>query len=311
MASDGGWIVRSGTAFLGVALAVAMPRLAAADAIYDLRIEGSSAVINGATYLTDTTQPLGTGHNQFLGVQGPTSQPQTEGYNTDPNSNMEFDTQPGTNTDPLALSSLQLLADGTYGFLLDIDQTGADSFLSLDRLEIYLGNAPDLTGFASSGSTANTATYGSQTTGFDTNSVLIYNLDAAPDGPAAVLLDFDNGITGPGGSGIGDMLLRVDADLFAPYAEDFPWVYLYSRFGDTAECQPGVADGTCVQNGGPERWHAITGENETGTTGGSTTEGSTGGGTEGTTGGEVPEPASLILLGSGLVAAAARVRRSR
>jgi hypothetical protein len=224
--------------------------LATADAIYDLRVEGSSAVINGATFKTDTTQPLGTGHDQFLGVQGPTNLPQTEGYNTDPNSKMAFQTQPGTNTDPLALSSLQLLSDGNYGFLLDIDQTGANSFLSMDRLEIYLGNAPNLTNFASGGATTNTVRPGSQTTGFGSNSVLVYNMDAAPNGPATVLLDFNNGITGPGGSGIGDMLLPVPATAFASYANDFSWVYLYSRFGDTGDCTPGVSDGACVQNGG-------------------------------------------------------------
>jgi hypothetical protein len=270
--------------------------IAAADTIYDLRVEGSSAFINGATFKTDTTQPLGTGHDQFLGIQGPTSEPQTEGYNTGPNSNMEFDTQPGTNTDPLALGSLQLLADGNYGFLLDIDQTGANSFLSIDRLEIYLGNAPDLTNFASGGATTNTAAPGSQSSGFGTNSVLVYNMDAAPNGPATVLLDFDNGITGPGGSGIGDMLLLVPASAFAAYANDFSWVYLYSRFGDTADCGP-VSDGSCVQNGGPERWHAITGLTPREGTGG-------GGG-----GGEIPEPTGIVLLGSGLALVAGRFHR--
>jgi hypothetical protein len=162
---------------------VGLVQHASADTIFDLRTGGSTATINGAKFSTDTTQPLGTGHAQFLGVQGPTSRPQTEGYNTQNNGEREFDTQPGTNTDPLAFSSLQLLADGNYGFLLDIDQTGTNAFLSMDRLEIYLGNAPDLTGFAAGGSATNTAGTGSQTTGFGANSVLVYNLDASPDGP--------------------------------------------------------------------------------------------------------------------------------
>ena len=285
--------------FTVLTLVLGVAPIATADVIHDLRVDGTSIVINGATFQTDTTQPLGTGHDQFLGIKGPTSQPQTEGYNTDPNQNLEFNTQPGTNTDPLALGSLQLLADGNYGFLLDIDQTGANSFLSMDRLEIYLGDAPNLTNFASGGAATNTSAPGSHSSGFGDNSVLVYNIDAAPNGPATVLLDFDNGITGPGGSGIGDMLLLVPASAFALYVADFPWVYLYSRFGDTADCRPGVSDGRCVQNGGPERWHAITGLTPR--------EGGTGGG--GGSGGEIPEPTSLVLLGSGLALVARRFPR--
>ena len=245
----------------------------------------------GATFTTDNTQPLGTGHDQFLGIQGPTSRPQIEGYNTDPNNNMEFDTQPGTNTDPLALAGLTAV-NGNYQFLLDIDQTGANSFLSLDRLEIYLGNGSDLSGFQSGGAATNTALPGSQTTGFGANSVLVYSMDAAPHGPASVLLDYDNDLTGPGGSGIGDMLLLVPSSYFAPYGDAYPWVYLYSRFGDTADCLPGVEDGTCVNNGGPERWHAYSATNGIPAT-------------------VAPEPASMTLLGLGLAGVAARRWRQR
>ena len=265
---------------------------ATANPIHDLRVVGSVAVINGATFTTDNTQPLGTGHDQFLGIQGPTSRPTNEGYNTDPNSNMEFDTQPGTNTDPLPLAGLTAV-NGNYQFLLDIDQTGVNSFLSLDRLEIYLGNSPTLTNFASGGAATNSALPGSQTTGFGANSVLVYNMDASPHGDATVLLDFDNDLKGPGGSGIGDMLLLVPKSFFDPYAALFPYVYLYSRFGDTADCLPNVEDGTCVNNGGPERWHAFSGLSTDSPPS------------------AVPEPASLFLLGSGVVVAANRIRRRK
>lgn len=264
------------------ALGVVSTSPATATPIHDLRVVGSTTIINGATFTTDNTQPLGTGHNQFLGIQGPTSRPQNEGYNTDPNSNMEFDTQPGTNTDPLALASLTAV-NGNYQFLLDIDQTGVNSFLSLDRLEIYLGNSPTLTNFQSGGPTTNTALPGSQTTGFGANSVLVYNMDASPHGSATVLLDFDNDLKGPGGSGIGDMLLLVPTSFFAPYSATYPWIYLYSRFGDTSDCLPLVEDGTCVNNGGPERWHAFSGASVASPPPIPT-----------------PEPASLFLLGTGL-----------
>ena len=170
----------------------------------DLTTAGSSGYIGPAYFEQYSPQPTGTGKIRSF-VRISTNQLMEQGYNTDARP-LEFD----ENNSPQFTRSLPLSSVPTFNiggidclvFILDINQTVPDSLLSLDKLEIYLGNAGNLTGYPALGT-------------------LIYDLDSSNDN--RILLDYNLN----SGSGSGDMLACIPSDLFV----GGDYIYLYSMFG--------------------------------------------------------------------------------
>lgn len=203
---------------------ICMP--AVAGPILDLTAEGSSGYIGLGYFEQYSPQPTGTGYiDSFVRVS--TNQEVVQGYNTSARP-LEFDENSSPQfTRALLLSSIPVV--NIYGtnyrqFLLDINQTGTNPYLSLDGLEIYLGSAGNLTSYAISPSNLGN---------------LIYDLDAGGDN--WVHLDYNLN----SGSGSGDMLFSLPDSLFVVGK----YVYLYSRFGENFP-----------NNGGYEEWAVRTGE---------------------------------------------------
>lgn len=181
-----------------------------ADTVVDLTTVGSSGQINGAWYVQTGPQPTGTGvFLPFVRIQGTGTE---SGYNTDYRP-VEFDTKDQNQwTHSLLLSTVPIV---TYKgqqyreFLLDINEGGNTNLsnLTLDEVQIFLGATGDLHNYPS---------------GLGT---LVYDMDAAPDGPARVELNYRLN----SGSGSGDMFLYVPVANFAISTN--PYVYLYSHFG--------------------------------------------------------------------------------
>jgi hypothetical protein len=203
------------------------------SAILDLTSSGALAATPGGAIVQQTAaQPTGTGViHSFLRIQGPASGGKSEqGYNTDARP-LQFD----ENKSPVFTRSLKtadvpiVTIDGqTYReFLLDINQNGRDSKLSLDEVRIYLGHQPNLTGYDPNGKTLAGLTP-------------VFDLDAGGD--VSVLLDARLN----SGSGSGDMLLYVPSAAFT----GGEYVYLYSKLG----VQTGA-----TANGGFEEWAVRTG----------------------------------------------------
>jgi hypothetical protein len=174
--------------------------------MFDLTGSGSgTAEINGALFY-NSVMGSGTGYIQpFLRIQ---KKGVEQGYNTDyrPAQYPEM-TDPWTQSLLLsAVPTVQLDDEAWYReFLLDLNQNNSAEgrFLSLDKLEIYLGGARNLT---------------NHPTGLGTK---IYDLDAAADN--WIFLD----ATLSSGSGDSDMYAYIPNELFVGGA----YVYLYSMFG--------------------------------------------------------------------------------
>lgn len=203
-----------------------------------------------------------------------------EGYNTDARP-VSFDELTDTNyTKSLLLSAVPevTLADGFvyYQFLLDINQTGASPELSLNELQIFFGNAGNLSG--------STKDANGTLTAFGANATLIYDMDAT--GVNNVLLDFSLN----SGSGSGDMFFYLRKP--AGVDEVGKYLYLYSHFG-----YPNAA----INNDGFEEWSILKCPVDNPTCFNSGSDSET----------PVPEPGSMFLLGSGLVLAASRLRRKK
>jgi hypothetical protein len=209
-------------------LALVLATTAAQADIIDLTKAGNSGTVNGAIYQQTDPQPTGTGNLQpFVRIQMTGTE---RGYNTDARP-VEFDTKDqnqwthSLNVNDLA--SVDISGTSYFQFLLDINEIGNNEgkLLSLNDVKVYLGNAPDLTGFND---------------GFGANSVKVYDLDTGED--STVELDYKLNH----GSGSGDMFLYIPTANFVGPNE---WVYLYSAFGN-----PNASDA------GFEEWAAKMGD---------------------------------------------------
>lgn len=232
----------------------------------------STCAINGATFDVVGPQPTGTGYiDSFLRVQQKGTE---QGYNTDGRP-VQFDEKTDPNFTRDLLTTDVPVVDGYRQFFLDINEeaNASGSLLTLDQVKIFVSNTPGIVdGYsASAGGTLAGATK-------------VYDMDTATKDN---WVNLDYTLVG-GGSGSGDMVLYVPDTGFS----GFKYVYLYSQFG----CVPG-SNGKCgsgsntkYQSGaGFEEWWTL-----------SPTAPPP----------PVPEPGSLLLLGSGLFAAARRFRRA-
>ena len=189
----------------------------------DLTTAGSSGYIGDAYFLQVDPQPTGSGFIKPF-VRLSSNQEVVQGYNTDSRP-LEFD----ENNSPVFTRSLLLndapllyLQGTAYrGFLLDINQTKTDCFLSLDALKIYLADEGDLAGYPSQLGTK------------------IYDLDASGDNWIKLNYALNHG------SGSGDMIAYIPDSLFV----GGNYMYLYSKFGESE-------DSIYPNNAGYEEWAA-------------------------------------------------------
>lgn len=197
---------------LGLATMLSLGSAASAGQL-DLT-SGGTGVINGATFSTTEQQPTGSGViHSFVRISA-ANQDAVEGYNTDARP-LQFD----ENTSPTFTRSLHLDAlvssNGYYQFLLDINQTSANPNLTLNELQIFLGNSATLTGATKPDATTGTLSFG-------TNANLVYDMDALEDSKIQLNYSLNSG------SGSGDMYAYIPTSLFTGTNK---WVTLYSKFG--------------------------------------------------------------------------------
>jgi len=185
---------------------------ARADFTINLTAAGSSDTThgNGGLFYQADPHPTGSGFiDSFVRVGS--NDPTEKGYNTD--GQLEFDTKGGAFTHSLLLSSLGVTNIGGtdyYKFMLDINQTKASPILSINDIQIFLGDSGSLSGFG--------------TTAFTNHAYKVYDVDGGSSGNVTVNLDYSLN----SGSGGGDMALYIRA---ANFTGPNQYVYLYSSFG--------------------------------------------------------------------------------
>ena len=243
---------------------------AQASTIIDLTAGGSGGS-NGALYVWTDIQGTGSGViDAFLRIQNRGTE---QGYNHSLGHNVPWDTKPGTHTHDIQVEDLvikNVSGIDYYEFLLDINESNGhdNELLSLDNIQIFTRNGP----------------ISSPDESFSHLGNQRFNNDNGANGDTTVLLNYN---LNPG-SGAGDMFLYVPVSLFAG-ALDSDYVYFYSLFGNMNESDAGF-----------EEWAMLQNVNEPG--------GGPGGGGGGNQPPAVPEPGTMLLMGSGLALVARRLR---
>jgi hypothetical protein len=191
------------------------------EVLHDLS-NGGQVSVNGADFITVDQQPTGSGVIHSFVRIGAANQGVVEGYNTDGRP-LQFDEkESATFTRSQKLSDLQVVTRNNiqyYQFLLDINQESKLPLLTLNELEIYLGNAPDLLSYSPNRSGGGT--------GFGPNSSFVYDMDEGTDNA----LDLNYNLNS--GSGSGDLWAFIPKAKFdaAQAGNNDDFVYLYSKFG--------------------------------------------------------------------------------
>ncbi len=192
-------------------------------AVLDLTAAGASGAVNEALFQQTNARPTGTGAiSSFVRVQGTGVE---RGYNTDARPLQLNENSSPRFTRSLRLSDVPVVVVDNVAyrqFLLDINQKSSAPLLSLDELQIFLGDRGDLTGYDAGADKL--AGRGA-----------VYNLDGAGD--SAVLMNYSLN----SGSGSGDAFVLVPDRVFASPVAD-PNVYLYSAFGQTAAANSGFEE---------------------------------------------------------------------
>jgi hypothetical protein len=199
------------------------------SATVDLTTAGAQGTINGAVFSQTNIQPTGCGViDDFVRIQAHSAAVE-QGYNTDARP-LQFDEKTDhTFTHSIQLSDVPVvLINGVAyrEFLLGINQSHSSPLLSLDQLQIFLGDQGSLTGYnAASGTLAGLAP--------------VYDMNA---GGAGNWVALNAALTH--GNGSGDMFLYIPDRFFVTTAANpNPFVYLYSEFGVNY-----------AANGGFEQW---------------------------------------------------------
>lgn len=226
------------------AILMMSPAATKAD-IIDLMTAGNTGTAAGAIggdffvqQIPDQSTGTGTIHS-FVRIQQTGSE---QGYNTDLRP-VSFDenTSP-TFTRHLSLSLVPIVTiNGTAyrQFLLDINQTSNNPFLSLNQLQIFQSVADRNDGTASTPSAGN-----APVAAFGAGSTEIFRMNNSGD-PNFTEIQMDYSLNS--GSGSGDMFLYVpDADFNALFGD---CVILYSQFGNPC--------GEFSSNDGFEEWAVL------------------------------------------------------